>query len=436
METFYWHGDSLKNHLNNLNNVKKIKIATAYISSYGIELLKQIIVKNSLYKKDVQVFLSPEFSYNEPSKMLEELSTIAETYLVLKIPFHAKVILTEMSDLKNQVIFGSSNFTNGGIERNIEFDLIRDITTEQDNEKVGMFFDFCKNSSELVNQEIIDSYKNNEDELIELKKLERKIKKKLSLFKNKDDSFDDEDYNLKDFFFQFEDYETFFHRNEKRNDSGIMQQRTKVRDKMLEIHKAIYKDVQKMNLHCHRRKDNITSLIRPAVYNHHSVGWLGIRYGKSPNELEILNKGAEKDEILGFQKHSCLQFSITKRGFEINMFHAVPNDAVDRVHVHSKLADMAFVDNIIDKINCLKGNNLFWNIYENDTRIEFDIDNENGASFIDFYRKHDMSGRESFLSYSLEPDDPRIKDLHSIASLVVSKIKLLLPLYQAMSLRF
>lgn len=78
-----------------------------------------------------------------------------------------------------------------------------------------MFFDFCKNSSELVNREIIDSYKNNEVEFTELKKLESKIKKKLSLFKNRDDSFDDEDYNLKDFFFQFEDYETFFYRNER-----------------------------------------------------------------------------------------------------------------------------------------------------------------------------------------------------------------------------
>ncbi|MFX3637060.1 MAG: phospholipase D family protein [Candidatus Pristimantibacillus sp.] len=436
IDTYYWHGEAYKNEFSNLKNLKNLKIATAYISNYGIDLLKEVILMNKLKKVDVEVFLSPEFSYNKPSEMLNVLRTIANTYLVISIPFHAKVVLAESIDLKNKVMFGSSNFTEGGIERNIEFDLIRNLETTQENEKFKLFFDFCRNNSQLVNQEIINSYLGNEAEFEELNKLNKKIKKKLVMFKNKDDSFDDEDYDLKDYFFQFEDYEAFFYRNEQRKDKGMMQQRTNVREKMLEIHEAIYNDIQALNLHCHRRKGNITSLIIPSDYNKKRVGWLGVRYGKSPKELDTLNSGAEKDEELGFQKHACLQFSITKRGFEINLFHAVPKDAFDRNHVHGKFENKEFLSRINDEIRKLKGNNLVWYIYEDDIPITFEIDNEDDDKFIEFYKNHDLSGRESFLSYSLEPDDPRIKNLFSIAILVKDKIKLMLPLYKAMSLRF
>ncbi|WP_289142816.1 phospholipase D family protein [uncultured Brevibacillus sp.] len=431
--TYYWHGHNLKNQLGALNNLKSVKIATAYISSYGVDLIENIVNKNNLKKSDVSIFLSPDFSSMKPSKILTDLDAISETYLVTKIPFHAKVILVEFNDLKTKVIFGSSNFTNGGIEKNIEFDLIRDITSQEEGQKLGMFFDFCMNNSTKVSHEVVNNYFSYETELVELLKVEKSIKKKLFAFSNKDDAFDEDDYEIGDFYFNFEDYETFFNRNEKRNDLEISTRRTLVRDKLLEIHNAIYKEVQEFNLSCHRSKKNITSLIHPTVYNKFSVGWLGVRYGKSPSELDILNAGAEKDEELGFQKHACLQFSITKRGFEVNLFHAVPHDAFDRNHVHDKFENSSFMKAIADEVQKLRGNNLIWYIYDNQKEYKFNLDTDDG--FLNFYKANDKEGRESFLSYSVKPDDPRLKSLHSIANLVQEKVALLIPLYKAMSFR-
>ena len=256
---------------------------------------------------------------------------------------------------------------------------------------------------------------------------------KLFKYQNQNDPFEETSYNLEAFYFKYEDYEVFFPRNQERADSNIMKRREKIKNKMLKIHNKVYNSVKKFNLDCHWRDENITSLIKPSVYNKGKVNWLGVRYGKNKKEVQILDKGT--NENYGFHKNACLQFVIHKNGFIISLFHAVEKNAVDREYMHDRLYESKFINNLEREINNLKGHGFVWNIIGSDNSQLFDIDKRNTKKFISFYKKYDCKGKESYLSYSVKPDDNDIKDIKSIEKLVINKFSLLIPLYNLITFR-
>jgi len=379
--------------------------------------------------------LSPEFSYDKAVNILEEVNKISQAYIVYNMTFHPKVYLFEnIKDSK--LIFGSSNFTYGGIEKNIEFDLIKDATVE-DETNIKMFFEFCQNNSKLVDEEIIESYKQIEDEIQQLKDIQLKIRKKINNYENKNDDFESDTYNINDYYFKYEDYVVLFPRNQFRNDVNIMSERKKLQSKMLDIHDLIYKDIKNLNLNCHWRNTNVTSLIQPCIFNKHNVGWIGVRYGKTKKEIDQLNYGLDKDEELGFQKNACLQYCITSSGFEVSLFHAVPYEAIDRDYLHKKLTNENFKNELVTEIKKLKYKKFMWiiNNPHKEKPDEFDFDKNEAEDFIKFYNNNDIEGTISLLTYYLEPDDIQIKDIQSITKLIVDRVKMLIPIYKLISFR-
>ena len=148
--------DKLKNEIVNTRNIKRIKIAVAYFSEYGLKTLQNLISNNNLSKNRVEIYLSPEFTNKNQGQILKELNKIAKTYVVFDAKFHPKVYLFECEN-SNKLIFGSSNFTQNGIESNIEFDSILEITnTKAEKIKVDLFFDHCKNKAKEVDAEMIE----------------------------------------------------------------------------------------------------------------------------------------------------------------------------------------------------------------------------------------------------------------------------------------
>ena len=293
----YYGGDKLKNEIVNTRNIKRIKIAVAYFSEYGLKTLQNLISNNNLSKNRVEIYLSPEFTNKNQGQILKELNKIAKTYVVFDAKFHPKVYLFECEN-SNKLIFGSSNFTQNGIESNIEFDSILEITnTKAEKIKVDLFFDHCKNKAKEVDAEMIEWYISIESELEQLRKVQSKIKKKIFQKETQDDSFDEDDYNLDDFYFRYEDYELLFPRNMSKEDTTMKKYRAYLREKILDIHNLIYNDIKKLGVNCHWRKDNISSLIRPCMYNHYRVNWMRGRYGKTEDEVKGLNIGVySKDE--------------------------------------------------------------------------------------------------------------------------------------------
>jgi len=428
----YYGGKQLKNEIVNTTNIKKIKIAVAYFSDYGLKTLQELISKNNLSKNRVEIYLSPEFTNKNQGEILKELNKIAKTYIVFDAKFHPKVYLFECEN-RNKLVFGSSNFTQNGIESNIEFDSILEITnTSAEKTKVNYFFDYCKNKAKTVDDEMIDWYISIELELEELRKVQDRIKKKIFQKERQDDPFDENDYNLDEYYFKYKDYELLFPRNMSKEDSSIKKSREDLREKILDIHNNIYKDIKRLGVNCHWRKDNISSLIRPCKYNKHSVDWMGVRYGKTEEEVKGLNIGASKDEELGFQKHACIQYAISPYGFDVNLFHSVPKEGIDRDYMHKKLMEYDFRQNVEKELHKLKGHGFTWNLDDE----KFSIDSNDISEFCDFYLKNDCEGKFSSLSIFFAPNDDEIKDLDSICKVVKNYVRMLVPLYNLVSYRY
>lgn len=432
---YYWHGNKLKDELTNVLGINKIKIATAYMSQAGVNALHTIVDKNRLAKNNVILLLAPDFSTQKPDQLLKELTQIATVYIVYGLKFHPKVYVFERIQ-SSKVIFGSSNFTTGGMEENIEFDSIKEVGNDALTD-FNNFFDFCLRNAKLVDDAIIKSYERIAPELEKLNSLSQKIKEKISLYEYKDDPFSPSTYDLSAYFFKYDDYEIFFKRNQYRNDSAIAQQRKVVQDKLLSIHELVYPKVKKLNINCHWDKNHITSLIRPCFYNNNRVTWMGVRYGKTEREVKLLNEGASKDDVYGFQKHASLQFCIYAEGFEVNLYHAVAHGAVDRGYVHEKLEDKSYQKKLIEEIRKLKGNEISWCIEDfiTEEREYFYFDERVPEDFIKFYRDQDREGKKSYLSFYFRPDSNSLKTMNAVAGLVIEKAEMLLPLYSLMAYR-
>lgn len=113
---YYWNKNAskiiLEDELVCMNKVEKVYIGTVFFSSEEFRILNDIIKKNSLKKENVYVNISNEFSQDKPHELLAELCKIAQVRIFFNHKFHSKVYL--LKGIKSKVIFGSSNFTDGG----------------------------------------------------------------------------------------------------------------------------------------------------------------------------------------------------------------------------------------------------------------------------------------------------------------------------------
>ncbi|MDU2489945.1 MAG: phospholipase D family protein [Clostridium celatum] len=433
MGIYYWHsknekGITLKDELLNCCKVSNIRIATAFLSNEGVKILKEVKERYTLNKNNIEIYISPEFSVNEPHKILRQLQEICKVRIVYNYNLHAKVYYIKGGSTK-KLIFGSSNLTNGGFIKNIEFDSISEVSDEEDN-KINIFFNYCNNNSKELDNEIIEFYENQSEIFKELEINRKKFKKEFKKLENSNDPFNEEDYDLIDQYFKFEDYEVFFDRNSTLDTIDINERRKIVQDKLLEINSQIYKEVKKLNIYHHWRPSNITSLTIPCSYNNGRVDWLGIRYGKSEPEVKRLNQGALKGEELGFQKHACLQISINAHNFVVSLFHAVKNDAIDRGYLRENINKLK--EEILDELKKLKGQGYCWYIGDE----YFDIDNMNTEKFIEFYKKNDEEGKDSYISRYFKPDSEVLKDKDSLSKYIIQEFNKLIPLYNLITLRF
>lgn len=432
---FYWKykteaGTTLKEELLSCGSVSKVMIASAFLSTEGVCILRQIKDKYSLPKESITLYLSAKFSTDKPHEILEELSELCILKIIFDQNFHSKVYLLRGNP--NKLIYGSSNFTGGGMIDNVEFNFIGEPSLD-DVRAINTFFDYCGNIATDVTAEVIQYYKNNQAKIKELHHSQKKLSAVLKGFTHQNDAFLPEEYDLTGFYFNYVDYETFFLRNRKKSSAEIKVKREQVQSKMLNIHKQIYPEIKKMGIAHHKRKENITSLIIPHPINQYTVGWLGVRYGKTSSEVDVLSKKVGKgDDIYGFQKHGCLQYSIGSNGFEINLFLAVRHAAIDRDYLHENLGKLK--SKIELELIKLKNQGMQWVIWNNDIGepIVFDVDSESPSAFCDFFKTNDMDGRESYLRKYYEPNDKILQTKETIGDEIKKVMKLLLPLYNTM----
>jgi HKD family nuclease len=437
----FWDKQRLTNIFNEVEELTGLLIATAYLSKFGVDLLKKCIIRNSLKREQVQIYISKEFDSNNPALLLQELQNIAQVFIVDNEKLHAKVYFFQKKN-QNQIVYGSANLTKGGCQENLEF---INVETNIDQNRIGLFFEHCYNCSIEVTPEIIECYREIYDDIKKVFGAQKKLSNRISSIFGEQDPYTEADYDLDNQYFSFEDYETLFPKFQHSGTTEVMNRRKTIQYKMLKVHNILEPKLKQLNLNRHWSKKHITSLLNPSWYNHGRVSWIGIRYGKQRKEVQFLNTvyNYRDKQLMGdddgygnFQKHACMQFSFLQEGVSVGLFHAVANGAIDRYHLEENIDKLDKV--IVKHIEILKGEGFTWSIYDgkNDKVIkDFQIDKEDAAKFIDFYKKHDSEGLESFCTYHVLPDDPRLRDEHTIADLIFEKILVLKPIYDTIVFR-
>ncbi|EEK91912.1 hypothetical protein bcere0012_51170 [Bacillus cereus BDRD-ST24] len=415
--------------------VTKMTIISAYFSNYGLDFIRKLKAKNNLQKDNITLYLSKEFDMNNPGVLLEELSEIANVYIVHKEKLHAKVFMFYTSKgLK--AFHGSANFTHGGLEGNLE--LIHEMNLD-DLGRLEGFINRCLIASEKVSDKIIQSYRDIDRELRRLSGANREASQRINeIFIDDKDPFRETDYNLDGYFLNFRDYETFFPKHQYQDGPIINKRRDVVRKKLLVLNNQLKNELKQYNLYNHwasnRRPEFITSQIIRSDYNHNRLSWICLRYGKHKKDAIIEGSSAERYE--SFIKHACMQISVVGDGVQIGLFHATANGAIDRDYLKRHIDTLK--DKIRQKITNLKGEKFVWYIYDpkSDKSIySFDIDREDPNNFVEFYKSYDEEGYESFCIFHMNPNDIKLMTQDSLVQVVKHKIAKLYPLYRLITWR-
>lgn len=423
---YTWSGPDMIAKLKGLQGVRKVTIATAFFSEYGLELLSEIVSSNRVSPENVKIYLSMEFSDRDPAGLLERLSKIAKPSIVIRMKLHAKVFLFEGKE--NLLLTGSSNLTKGGFGDNLEMNVL---TTEPDFYKLQAFFGKCSGLATPVNDAILEAYQSTESERQEARRKQNSLRDKLNAAITHDAFSEDQYPNINQQYFSFRDYETLFKKNIKRRDAEIARRRREIQTKLLGVNALVQKPMQAMGLAHHWSDNHITSTIDPNKFNRERVEWCGVRYTRKDTVQYIreTKRLGDSEDGFGFQKFACLQFCIISSGFEINLFHAVRNSAVDRNQFQNAILDKAVRAAVEDEIEKAQGHGFIW--YAGDG--EFPIDERDPGEFIKWYRENDREGAETYLAYKFAPDSPILENEQTIADAFIEYAKILTPLFDKVS---
>lgn len=219
------------------------------------------------------------------------------------------------------------------------------------------------------------------------------------------------------YYFDDEDYDVFELSRQGLNTSAEREARENVRLKLLELNKLLLSDITNAGMDLHNHPDSIknprliTSLTMPCEFNKGKVNWLGVRYGKSKQHLDLLNYGInykDKNDKLGFQKYACMQVDVCYSGVDVGIYHAVPNDALDRGYLQDKIDEIA--PEIIKQLQTIRFKGYKWNVYdpvENKLNV-FDFDERPLEEFIPWYKEYDGNGKYSSMLKHFPRLDERI----------------------------
>lgn len=260
--------------------------------------------------------------------------------------------------------------------------------------------------------------------------------------------------DINDLYFTDEEYDIFAEKYQNQRTKYTESIRKEVQEKLLDLNTDILKELQarKLEVFNHANPKNTTSLTFPCVFNKGKVNWLGVRYGKHPADIRDLNKlvGARTidDPKYAFQKHACMQVNVGYNGVDIGIFHAVPNEAVDREYLHEHIDknDTKLLNAINNELDKLRFSGYVWNIW--DTNLEgvelpdfggpadpestYYFDNENEEDFLTWYSKHDRNGcYSSMLVHFPRYSEKITKD--NIVNTVIEIFEQIYPLYKLLS---
>lgn len=256
-------------------------------------------------------------------------------------------------------------------------------------------------------------------------------------------------------FFEKEDYEIFNSKNNKLNTSVVKAKRNDIKQKLLELHHDIVTDYiwNQYGLHAHEKPENITSVDYPMMMNQYTVGWMGLRYGRSAPDIKVLNDAlgitwkTQEDKKYGFQKYNNFEICLHYDCMMMGLFHSTRYDGVDRSQIYPLIRDMDvnFLSKLEKILQDLQGYGFVFRSYGKDEKgqdecAEFHFDKYYPEDLITNFRSYyikycnaEYQGYTNMLMRIYPIYDKRIQTKEQIIAEFFDVIDHLLPLYHLFS---
>lgn len=156
----YWCDDALHKWLAG-TGISEILVANSFIKNYGVSHFKNKFKKLVKEETVIRIIYGEDFGITEASA-IRELIKIGCIVRVCKPrggAFHPKFLIINYKNSDSILCAGSSNFTGGGLRKNVEFNISLNANKKLLKESIA-FFDNLWNISEKIDEEYLSQYEN------------------------------------------------------------------------------------------------------------------------------------------------------------------------------------------------------------------------------------------------------------------------------------
>ncbi len=404
-----------------LRNAVEVSIASAIVSDAGLEFLLSNIGSNTKLRLLIGIDLAT------PDTVFAKLLSLGNSNVKARVFtkqgfFHPKLYLT--SGAVKAVFIGSGNFTEGGLNRNIE--LFHKLTDEHVFTDYQNWFNQYFNLGSEITKEWLKEYSQLYKERSEFEAEDGRsvgnFKRKMSGVKP---ILDLRKIDFTNQFFKLHHYIAFEGDKVKSRDKEVVQERMQVCERFLELHEILEPHIKSKgwDLHPHSMKQHITSSFQHGEFTGDRLSAVWLHYGRSQKELDKFK------DIFGDKQSSLyhMRLQVVIHVDMISVWLRVGKNGgsiVDRDFFKRNMKNQAYREDFFKLLSSLP----------EDFFITINDDYKGVGSFNDanelyeFVRHDDINNHYFIIGKDYQPDAGEFSE-RNITATVINDFEKLLPLY-------
>lgn len=405
-----------------LSSAKKVNIAVAIMTEYGLELLRENI------DEDCEVNLLVGIDLLTPLEVFRDLFAYDNENWTIKVFrrkafFHPKLYIINNGTAK--AFIGSGNFTKGGVSTHVEL-----FNTAEGNDAIEFekWFEQYFKIGEELSQDFIDEYEPLFNKAVEVQYNSnnqiRKLKRDLETSKSSQ-TFDLESCNFSDQYFKYDDYNAFTGNKPYSFAEEVNAERKSVKETLFDLDDRIFPLIQTKgwDLHPHEMTDHIVSSHQHGAYTSDDLGALWLHYGRSPKDLK------EFKRIYGDNQTSMyhMRLQVLVHAYDICVWLRVGKNngsIVDRNAFKQNMRGSSYRIQFYQLIQTLPNTFSITINHEERSVTSF----SSAEELHDFVKEDDIRNEYFIIGRSYQPDDGAISD-QNINQTILGDFQVLYPIY-------
>lgn len=405
-----------------LSMADEIFIAVALLNDQGLDFLLQDLKDNCKIKLIVGIDLP---TTPKALRKLKELERVDVRLYSRDNYFHPKLYALKTGD-EIKIFVGSSNFTNGGLNDNIELSLF---SSDKDacNDVLKWFNDVFS-SSKLLSDEFLQEYEQIFPEVEKQRNADKKRSLKLKGLLASPEPENPLTLLTNEFYFVKSDYEILSSNNSISNTPQVLRERGKVKAKLEKLEEYCYNEVSKKGWKLYRnRKFNRTSGINLNTTNAKKINSIWLHLGKDNKEMSMPGR-LKESFIENIRMQVIISGNLRLSGFGPGvgvwlMVGKQKGSLEDRGYIKKMITKESFKKELYQKVENL-GSGYYIQINgESIPCDKFDIN-----TLCDFIEK-DNPINYFIIGKDFKPNDYKLM-LENINKTIMYEFELLYPIYE------